>query len=207
MMPGQPPPAERRQDQGAGGGLQKESAQRLQAHYHQWSSSGEGAVLQVSWCPHLLRPDMVCPHSGPDQKARQRLYHLRQLRKFRVSPKILRILYTGAVESILTQNITSWFGNSCVKDQKALQRVIHTAERCCRIALPPLQDTYTRSCQTRAAQILKDPSHPGNKLFQLLQSGRRFRIIRARTERLKRSFYPQAIRALNTHTPALSHHL
>uniref|UniRef100_A0A669B7J5 Reverse transcriptase domain-containing protein n=1 Tax=Oreochromis niloticus TaxID=8128 RepID=A0A669B7J5_ORENI len=116
------------------------------------------------------------------KKARQRLYHLRQLRKFRVSPKILRIFYTGAVESILTQNMTSWFGNSCVKDQKALQRVIRTAERCCRIALAPLQDTYTRRCRTRATQILKDPSHPGNKLFQLLQSGRRFRIIRARTE-------------------------
>uniref|UniRef100_A0AAZ1XAU3 Alkylated DNA repair protein AlkB homologue 8 N-terminal domain-containing protein n=1 Tax=Oreochromis aureus TaxID=47969 RepID=A0AAZ1XAU3_OREAU len=129
------------------------------------------------------------------KKARQRLYHLRQLRKFRVSPKILRIFYTGAVESILTQNMTAWFGNSCVKDQKALQRVIRTAERCCRIALPPLQDTYTRRCRTRATQILKDPSHPGNKLFQLLQSGRRFRIIRARTERLKKSFYPQAIRA------------
>uniref|UniRef100_A0A669DLI1 Reverse transcriptase domain-containing protein n=1 Tax=Oreochromis niloticus TaxID=8128 RepID=A0A669DLI1_ORENI len=147
------------------------------------------------------------------KKARQRLYHLRQLRKFRVSPKILRIFYTGAVESILTQNMTAWFGNSCVKDQKALQRVIRTAERCYRIALPPLQDTYTRRCRTRATQILKDPSHPGNKLFQLLQSGRRFRIIRARTERLKKSFYPQAIRALNqpppthTHTHAISHHL
>ncbi|XP_025760203.1 ribonuclease inhibitor-like [Oreochromis niloticus] len=91
--------------------------------------------------------------------------------------------------------MTPWFGNSCVKDQKALQRVIRTAERCCRIALPPLQQTYARRCRTRAAQILKDPSHPGNKLFQLLRSGRRFRIIRARTERLKRSFYPQAIRA------------
>uniref|UniRef100_A0AAX7W425 RRM domain-containing protein n=1 Tax=Astatotilapia calliptera TaxID=8154 RepID=A0AAX7W425_ASTCA len=65
------------------------------------------------------------------------------------------------------------------------------------------KDTCTRRCRTRAAQILKDPSHPGNKLFQLLQSGRRFRIIRARTERLKRSFYPQAIRALNTHTRPL----
>ncbi|KAL0146840.1 hypothetical protein M9458_057779, partial [Cirrhinus mrigala] len=65
------------------------------------------------------------------KKARQRLSHLRQLRKFRVSPVILRTFYSGAAESILTQNITSWHGNSCVQDRKALQKVIRAAECCC----------------------------------------------------------------------------
>ncbi len=37
------------------------------------------------------------------KKARQRLYHLRQLRKFRVSPAILKTFYSGAIESVLTQ--------------------------------------------------------------------------------------------------------
>ncbi len=36
------------------------------------------------------------------KKARQRLYHLQQLRKFRVSPAILKTLYSGAIESVLT---------------------------------------------------------------------------------------------------------
>ncbi len=36
------------------------------------------------------------------KKARQRLYHLRQLRKFRVSPAILKTFYSGAIESLLT---------------------------------------------------------------------------------------------------------
>ncbi len=35
------------------------------------------------------------------KKARQRLYHLRQLRKFRVSPAILKNVYSGAIESVL----------------------------------------------------------------------------------------------------------
>ncbi len=35
------------------------------------------------------------------KKARQRLYHLRQLRKFRVSPAILKTFYSGAIESVL----------------------------------------------------------------------------------------------------------
>ncbi len=36
------------------------------------------------------------------KKARQRLYHLRQLRKFRVPPTILKTFYSGAIESVLT---------------------------------------------------------------------------------------------------------
>ncbi len=36
------------------------------------------------------------------KKARQRLYDLRQLRKFRVSPTILKTFYSGAIESVLT---------------------------------------------------------------------------------------------------------
>ncbi len=40
------------------------------------------------------------------KKARQRLYHLRQLRKLRVSPAILKTFYSGAIESVLTQCIS-----------------------------------------------------------------------------------------------------
>ncbi len=47
-------------------------------------------------------------------------------------------------------------------------------------------------------KILKDSTHPGNHLFCLLPSGRRFRSMMAKTERLRRSFFPQAIRLLNT---------
>ncbi len=50
------------------------------------------------------------------KKARQRLYHLRQLRKFRVSPTILKTLYSGAIESVLTQCISVWCDNSLNQD-------------------------------------------------------------------------------------------
>ncbi len=58
------------------------------------------------------------------KKARQRLYHLRQLRKFRVSPAILKTFYSGAIESVLTQCISVWYGNSSNQDCKAMQRVV-----------------------------------------------------------------------------------
>ncbi len=55
------------------------------------------------------------------KKARQRLYHLR---KFRVSPTTLKTFYSGTIESVLTQCISVWYGNSSSQDCKALQRVV-----------------------------------------------------------------------------------
>ncbi len=132
------------------------------------------------------------------RKARQRLYHLRQLRKFRVSPSILKTFYAGTIESVLTQCISVWYGNSSSQDCKALQRVVRLAERISGSALPSLQDIYIKRCRSRAVKIIKDSNHPGNCLFTPLPSGKRFRSLMAKTERLRRSFFPQAIRLLNS---------
>ncbi len=134
------------------------------------------------------------------KKARQRLYHLRQLRKFRVSPAILKTFYSGAIESVLTQCISVWYNNATNQDCKALQRVVRLAERISGFALPSLQAIYIKRCKSRAAKILKDSTHPGNHLFCLLPSGRCFRSMMAKTERLRKSFFPQAIRLLNSNS-------
>ncbi len=134
------------------------------------------------------------------KKARQRLYHLRQLRKFRVSPAILKTFYSGAIESVLTQCISVWYNNATNQDCKALQRVVRLAECISGSTLPSLQDIYLKRCKSRAAKIIKDSNHPGNHLFCLLPSGKRFRSMMAKTERLRRSFFPQAIRLLNTNS-------
>ncbi len=91
-----------------------------------------------------------------------------------------------------------WYGNSLNQDCKALQRVVRLAEHISGSALPSLQDIYLKRCKSRATKILKDPNHPGNHLFCLLPSGKSFRSMIAKTERLRRSFFPQAIRLLNT---------
>ncbi len=61
------------------------------------------------------------------KKARQR-----QLRKFRVSPAILKTFYSGAIESVLTQCISVWYGNTTNQDFKALQRVVRFISPLCR---------------------------------------------------------------------------
>jgi len=94
------------------------------------------------------------------KKARQRLYHLRQLRKFRVSSAILKTFYSGAIESVLTQCISVWYSNATNQDCKALQRVVPLAERISGSALPSLQDIYLKRCKSRAAKIIKDSTTP-----------------------------------------------
>ncbi len=100
------------------------------------------------------------------KKARQRLYYLRQLRKFRVSPTILKTFYSGTIESVLTQCISVWYGNSSSQDCKALQRVVRLADRI-GSALPSLQDIYLKRCRSRAVKIIKDSNHHSNCLFTL----------------------------------------
>ncbi len=106
------------------------------------------------------------------KKAKERLYHLRQLRKFRVSPAIMKTFYSRAIESVLTQCISVWYGNVSNQDCKALQRVVRLAERISGSALPSLQDIYLKCCKSRAAKIIKDSNHSGNRLFILLPSGK-----------------------------------
>ncbi|KAK1790113.1 hypothetical protein P4O66_002231 [Electrophorus voltai] len=104
------------------------------------------------------------------KKARQRLYHLRRLRDFRLPSKVLWNFYTFTIESILMGNITVWFGNSTRQDRQALQRVVRSAERITHTELPDLQTIYYKRCQTKARRIVKDSTHPNNRLCSLLSS-------------------------------------
>ncbi|KAK1785754.1 hypothetical protein P4O66_003134 [Electrophorus voltai] len=147
---------------------------------------------------HILQDlSWSCHTNSLAKKARQRLYHLRRLRDFRLPSKVLWNFYTCTIESILTGNITVWFGNSTKQDRQALERVVRSAERITYTELPDLQTIYYKRCQTKARRIVKDPTHPNNRLFFLLRSGKRFHSLKTKTERLERSFFLQAIRALN----------
>ncbi len=103
-------------------------------------------------------------------------------------------------ESVLTQCISVWYGNATNQDCKALQRVVRLASwRISGSALPSLQDIYLKRCKSRAAKIIKDSNHPGNHFFIIhchlaSASGAWWQ----KTERLRRSFFPQAIRLLNS---------
>ncbi len=63
------------------------------------------------------------------KKAQQRLYFLRQLRKFNLPQKLLKQFYSAIIESILCTSITVWFSSATKSDLRRLRRVVRTVER------------------------------------------------------------------------------
>ncbi len=128
------------------------------------------------------------------KKAQQRLYFLRQLRKFNLPQELLKQFYSAIIESVRCMSITVWFSSATKSDLRRLQRVVRTAERIIGTTLPTLQELYS----SRVSKITLDPSHPAHSLSELLPSGRRYRALSTRTTRHKNSFFPQAIHLMNT---------
>lgn len=137
------------------------------------------------------------------KKAQQRMFFLRQLRKFNMPQKVMVEFYTAIIESILTSSITVWFAASTAKDKGRLQRIIRSAEKVIGCDLPALLDLFHSRTSRRAGKIIADPSHPGHHLFQRLPSGKRFRAIRTKTSRHLNSFFPVAVGLTNK--PPASH--
>ncbi|KAL0151642.1 hypothetical protein M9458_053043 [Cirrhinus mrigala] len=131
------------------------------------------------------------------KKAQQRLYFLRQLKKFNLPQALMTQFYSAVIESVLCSSITVWFGAASKSDIRRLQRTVRTAERIIGVHLPNLQDLYISRVKKRAGNIIQDPSHPGHNLFALLPSGRRYRSLSTKTSRHKNSFFPNAISSLN----------
>ena len=131
------------------------------------------------------------------KKAQQRMYFLRQLKKFNLPKTMMVHFYTSIIESILTSSITVWYAAATVKEQCRLQRVIRSAEKVIGCNLPSLQDLYASRTLRRADKIVADPSHPGHTLFESLPSGRRLRSIKIKTSRHKNSFFPSAVGLIN----------
>ncbi|KAK3551088.1 hypothetical protein QTP70_012181 [Hemibagrus guttatus] len=77
------------------------------------------------------------------KKAQQRLYFLRQLRKFNLPQELLIHFYSAVMESVLCTSITVWFGSATKSDMRRLQRTVRTDERIIGAPLPTLQELYT----------------------------------------------------------------
>ncbi|KAK3558481.1 hypothetical protein QTP86_018134, partial [Hemibagrus guttatus] len=135
----------------AGGSVWGEGVQTSRSTVH--------ITRDLSWSSHV---------NTLVKKARQRLYHLRRLKDFNLPSKVLKTFYTCSIESILTGSITAWFGNSTKQDRQALQRVVRSAKLTICTELPDLETIYGKRCWIKARKIMKDLSHPNNRLFSLL---------------------------------------
>ncbi len=91
------------------------------------------------------------------KKAQQRLYFLRQLRKFSLPHELLIQLYSAIIESVLCTSITVWSSSATKSDLRRLRRVVRTADRIIGTTLPTLQELYSSRVSKRAGKITLDP--------------------------------------------------
>ncbi len=89
-----------------------------------------------------------------DIVAQQRLYFLRQPRKFKLPQELLKQFYSAIIESILCTSITVWFSSATKSDLRRLQRVVRTAERIIGTPLLTLQDLYSSRMSKRTTSAL-----------------------------------------------------
>ncbi len=97
------------------------------------------AVESLRFLGTTISQDLKCDNhiDSIAKKAQQRLYFLRQLRKFNL-PQELLIQFYSAIESVLCSSITVWFGSATKSDIKRLQRTVRTAERIIGAPLPSI---------------------------------------------------------------------
>ena len=121
------------------------------------------------------------------KKAQQRLFFLRQLKKFGLRREILVQFYRSAVESILALSIRVWFCSISLHQRSRLDRVVKTASKIVGSELTSLTAIYSDRSK-KAGNIISDQTHPAHHLIELLSSGKRFRSIRTKINRFRNSF-------------------
>ena len=111
----------------------------------------------------------------------------------------MMLFYRANMESIIRYGITTWLGNLSVKLKTQLQNLIQRAGKIIGMQPPcPLQEIFERTLIKQGQKISQDPTHILHKEYEMLPSGRRYRVPNCKLNRYKFSFVPLSIKALNT---------
>jgi gmma-aminobutyric acid receptor subunit gamma len=130
------------------------------------------------------------------QKCQSRIRCLQKLRNIGVNVTILQNFYRCCIESILTFSFVCWFGSLTVKNKNALNRVVNVCSKIVGVRLTGLNELYERRVLQRGRRIASDESHVLARHYELLKSGRRYRVPKLKA-RAKKSFVPKSILLLN----------
>ncbi len=111
---------------------------------------------------------------------------------------VLLLFYHAVIESIFRYGISAWFGNLSVHLKAQITRLTQRAMKIMGVKQHPTPQALFEETVTRQAQkIISDPTHVLHSEYQLLPSGRRFRVPKCRLNRFKNSFVPLSIKALD----------
>ncbi len=135
---------------------------------------------------------------GIIKKSHQRLFFLRQLKKFGISKVGMFNFYRAVIESVLTFSLIVWFGSSTAQQRSQINNITRVASKIIGYDLPTIDEIYVSRLQKKGLKILKDPLHPARHLFTPLPSGRRLRAIKTKSTRFLNSTYCRIVHALNS---------
>lgn len=107
----------------------------------------------------------------------QRLNFLQRLRVYGVEQKVMYLFYHAVIESIIHYGYTVWFGNITVQSKAKLACLVKMAMKIIgKRQYQSLEYSYEQSIIKEGTKIVSDPSHNLNTEYELLPSGRRYRL-------------------------------
>ena len=115
-----------------------------------------------------------------------------------VDKSIMFLFYQAVLESLVRYGMSAWNGNITVKLKIKLTRLVHMAMKVMgKNDYQTLQSIYEQTVFRQAQRIVTEPSHILHLEYELLPSGRRYRVTTCKLNRFKNSFVPTSIKFLN----------
>ena len=110
---------------------------------------------------------------------------------------LLQSFYWCYTESVLTFSFISWFGGLRVKNKSKLNKVVNVTSKIVGRQLCSPSDLHERRVIEQSMKIIGNISYILASQYQILQSGKHYRVPQFKTVRGKPSFTPTSIKLLN----------
>ena len=151
-----------------------------------------GIVLnnKLTWGDHV---DFIV------KKLNSRMYCLRKLNSFHITPEILNVFYSSTIVSVWRYSLVCWGGNVSKSEKRRIDGIIRKAERVIGECQPSVNSVYLDLLRGKLAMVWSD-SHSlhGQLRSHLISRGSgRLGLPYAGTNRHPASFLPQAIKLYN----------
>ena len=105
---------------------------------------------------------------------------------FGVNQKVMFLFYQAVLESILGYGMSVWYGNLPVQLKSKIGHLIQSAMKVIgRTEKLPLQSIYEQPVLRQAEKFLSDQTHVLHTEYQLLPSGRPYRVPTCKLNRLR----------------------
>uniref|UniRef100_A0AAX7SRS8 HotDog ACOT-type domain-containing protein n=1 Tax=Astatotilapia calliptera TaxID=8154 RepID=A0AAX7SRS8_ASTCA len=144
--------------------------------------------------------DWSCNTEHLYKKAQSRLYFLRRLRSFNICRKLLRMFYQSVVAGVLFYAVVCWGSSTAKKDSSRLEKLIRRAGSVVGMKLDTLVTVGEKRTLKKLLDIMNNAGHPLHTAINNQKSlfSDRLLLPKTRTNRLKNSFVPHAIRLFNS---------